>query len=273
MKKDYYSVLGVQRGASDADIKQAYRKLAMRYHPDRNPGDKAAEGKFKEISEAYECLSDPQKRQQYDFGGNQSHMNNGHSHTWTFTSNDGTGFTDMFSNIFGRTNFPFGNPFADGTRHHNFTQIHQISISLEDAFSGRTIRLQDGVTINIPAGVRSGTKIFHNNILYSIDVQHHHKFKRANDDLLVDIEISAIEAMLGTSATLEHIDRSSLQFDIPAGIQQGQIIKLSGKGMRNPEIDRVGDLLVRISVKIPKNIPEKYIEILKQFDYQKNINI
>jgi DnaJ-class molecular chaperone len=109
--------------------------------------------------------------------------------------------------------------------------------------------------------------------MYQVNVQTHPKFKRANDDLLVDVEIDAFEAMLGLEAFLEHLDRTKLQFRIPAGIQQGQIVKLSNKGMNNPETDKVGDLLVRCSIVIPRNLTEEQKGVLKKMSRRESINI
>ena len=249
-QKDYYTILGVPKNASEDDIKKAYRKLAMKYHPDRNKEDDA-ETKFKEAKEAYEILSDPEKKASYDqFGHTDNTFGHrpGTARTWTFNNGD-TGMEDMmgvFGEIFKQRGFDhFQQPKAQ--------QIHVINISLIDAYTGRIVQ-DSKSTINIPKGIRSGTKLYVDSKIYRIDVQPHTKFKRSNDDLLVDIEISAIEAMLGLEAVLEHLDGATLQFNIPAGIQNGQIVKLGGKGMKNPETDRNGDLMVRITTTIPKNL-------------------
>ena len=116
-------------------------------------------------------------------------------------------------------------------------------------------------------------KFYADNKIYQVNILSHPKFKRSNDDLLVDVEISAFEAMLGLEIVLEHLDGAKLQFNIPAGIQAGQIVKLSAKGMQNPETDRTGDLLVRCSITTPKNLTEEQKELLKQMPRRDSINI
>lgn len=269
-KRDYYDILGVAKNASEDDIKSAYRKLASKYHPDKlAETEKAAgEAKFKEAKEAYECLSDSEKRQQYDMGG----MNKESFFTHRPTS-QAADFDEFVKSVFGTGGARHSFRFDEGL----FTQTTQrptlaITIALEDAYVGRTVQI-DKSTVVIPKGVRNGTKLFANGTMYRIDVQAHHKFKRSNDDLLIDVEINAIEAMLGVETVLSHLDGAILQFTIPAGIQPGQIIKLTGKGMKNPETDRHGDMLVRISVTIPRDISEVDKTVLKNLNHRASINI
>lgn len=277
-KRDYYDILGVAKSASDDEIKKAYRKLAMQYHPDRNTdGDKAsAEVKFKEVKEAYECLSDPQKRDAYNqhghaasdpnFGRGGFHPGSG-THQWTHNVD----INEIFGSMFGAgAGHPFSNMFNQGRPRQ---QIQQLVISLEDAYTGKQVRLPGGVSLNIPAGVRPGTRFHSENMIYQVDIQQHHKYKRANDDLLVDVEISAIEAMLSVEATLDHLDSNLLQFTIPAGIQHGQIVRLASKGMKNPETDRYGDLMVRISVTVPKSLTEEEKAFLKTMQRRETLVI
>lgn len=267
-KQDYYEILGLAKSASDEEIKTAYRKLAMKYHPDRNQGNEAdAEIKFKEVKEAYETLSDPQRRTHYNnYGHGGPHGPDVFSQNGFNTGN--IDINEIFSSIFGNNGFNFnGGP----QQHRQVIQI--INITLNDAYMGKTFKLDQNTSINIPSGTRSGTKFFVNEKLYRIDIQHHPKFKRSNDDLLVDVEINSIEAILGIEATLEHMDNSRLQFKIPEGIQAGQIIKLGGKGMKNPETDRFGDMLVRISVSTPRLLTEEQKNILKTLNHRNSIDI
>ena len=272
-KRDYYEILGVARNASDDDIKKAYRKLAMKYHPDRNTdGDKeAAELKFKEAKEAYECLSDPQKREAYNRHGHAStdpNFNPGFSGGPQWSHN--VDINEIFGNMFGGGPSPFDGFF---NRHQQHTQRQVITITLEDAYTGKQLRLSGGLSINVPAGVRPGTKFFSENVIYQVEIHQHHKFKRSNDDLLVDVDISAIEAMLGVEAQIDHLDKTTLQFSIPAGIQNGQIVRLANKGMRNPETDRKGDLLVRIAVTTPRSLTAEQIAFLKTMQRREMLNI
>lgn len=273
-KRDYYDILGLAKTATDDEIKQAYRRLAMKYHPDRNQGDgsKVAEEKFKEVKEAYEHLSDPDKRSAYEYSNANKNPFENHGFTWSGRTG---GFTRDDLDDFIRTQFNdprFDNIFAD--QRTNRQQIHVLTISLVDAYIGKTVTLTNNARLTIPRGVNSGTKIFGSDgKLYRVDVQAHYKFKRSGDDLLVDANISAIHAMLGVEASIDHLDGTKLQFTIPAGIQPGQIVRLGKKGMKNPENDRVGDLLVRIGVIIPRNLTAEQIESLKKFSSDENITI
>jgi DnaJ-class molecular chaperone len=265
-KRDYYEILGVAKGASEDDIKKAYRKLAMKFHPDRvAEGDKAAaELQFKEAKEAYECLSEPQKRAAYDQHGHASTDPNFGRGGFNPGGAGGqfhhtVDINEIFGSMFGG-NHPFGNMFNQ-TRAQQ--QRHAINISLEDAYIGKQLKLPGGATINIPAGVRHGTRFIHDNAIYDINILQHPKFKRSNDDLLVDIEITAIEAMLSIDVQLDHLDNAVLQFTVPAGIQTGQVVRLGSKGMKNPETDRSGDLMIRITVTTPKNLTPEQIAFLK----------
>lgn len=271
-KQDYYKILGVTKTATDDEIKKSYRSLAMKFHPDRN-SEPGAEDKFKEIKEAYEALSDADKKRQYDqFGHESLHPNRNqqhNTHTWTFTQGAAPNINNIFHSMFG--NHP---AFAEGVFGTQKPQqaVTVVNISLVDAYKGRTISIDQHHTVNIPRGVRPGTKFYIDGRLYRIDIHLHHKFKRSNDDLLVDIEITAIEAILGMEAVLDHLDDVKLQFNIPPGIQSGQIIRLSNKGMQNPETDKSGDMLIRLNIKTPiVSIEEQ--DILRTLNHRKIINI
>jgi DnaJ-class molecular chaperone len=268
-RKNYYSILGIEKTASDEDIKKAYRRLAMKYHPDRNQGNPQSEEKFKEINEAYECLSDSSRRQAYDQGALPGQQFQHSQRTWTFGANGQEEFQEMFRSVFGNQGFNFG----FGNAQPRQQQRVVINLSLEEAYRGKKVNADNQAVVNIPAGVRSGTRFFANNVLFHIDIPEHHKFKRSNDDLLVDTSISVAEAILGTEAILEHLDGSKLSFIIPAGIQPGQIVKLGGKGMPNPEIGRYGDLLVRISIEIPKQINDEEKLIFRKMLKRQNVEI
>ena len=124
---------------------------------------------------------------------------------------------------------------------------------MEEAFTGTT-RILNHKEFNIPAGIRSNNQLFVDGFIIIVNVTRHHKFQRSHDDLLTLVEISAIEAMLGIECKLTCIDDTILKFDIPAGMQHGKIIRLSGKGMPNPEINIRGDLLVQVKISIPENL-------------------
>ena len=274
-KRDYYEILGLAKNSSEDEIKKSYRQLASKYHPDKitgadgSPEKLQAEEKFKEVKEAYETLSDHEKRGHYDLHGHTESA--GNTQQWHHRPGaQPQQFEEMF-----RTFFSQNSGFNEGFFGQQPKQqtIHIINISLADAFIGKTIKIDSKTTIMVPKGARSGTKFFADNKLFRLDIQPHFKFKRANDDLLVDIEISAIEAILGVEAILEHLDSATLQFKIPAGIQPGQIVKLSSKGMKNPETDRYGDILVRISISIPRALSDSEKTALKNVSHRDSINI
>lgn len=270
-KRDYYEVLGVAKNATEDDIKKSYRKMAMKYHPDRNK-EAGAEDSFKEAKDAYELLSDPQKRAAYDQYGHQDPNQSpfahgartqGQSHTWNFE--DLGEMQDVINELFRQSGF--------GGARQRATPVTVLLISLKDAYTGRTINHDINTTIIIPKGIRSGTKLYVGGKFYQIDVQPHPKFKRSLDDLMVEINITAIEAMLGVDAMLEHLDGNKLQFAIPPGIQTGQIIKLSKMGMKNPEVENTGDLLVRISVTIPRDLNDSEKASLRSLPHRDSITI
>ena len=272
-KRDYYEILGLAKNSSDDEIKKSYRQLASKYHPDKITGDdnspekKQAEEKFKEVREAYETLSDVEKRNQYDMHGhNASAFNHGFQHPHQQHPAE---FDDLLRSFFS------GGRFNDGMFGQPQKQqvIHVVNISLNDAYIGKTIKVDSTVTINIPKGARSGTKFFVDNKLYRIDILPHQKFKRANDDLLIDVDVSTIEAMLGVDVELAHLDGGKLQFKIPPGIQPNQIVKLASKGMKNPETDKQGDIMVRINITVPKLLTELEKVALRSISHRTTINV
>lgn len=277
-KRDYYEILGLAKNSTDDELKKAYRQLASKYHPDKIPGiegspeKKIAEERFKEVKEAYEILSDSEKRRHYDAHGHAGvdSFNQGGPPQWSHRTAGNGQFEEMFKTFFSQTGGLNEGFFGQQPKQQ---VIHVVNISLTDAYIGKTIKVDSSVTINIPQGARSGTKFFADNRLYRIDILPHYKFKRANDDLLVDVEIGAIEAMLGVEAILEHLDGVKLQFTVPAGIQAGQIVKLSGKGMKNPETDRQGDVLVRITITVPRTLTDAEKTMLKSITHRESINI
>lgn len=243
----HYETLGIAKDASSAEIKKAYRKIAMKYHPDRNPGNAAAEEKFKEANEAQEVLMDGNKRAAYDrYGDVDLGVQPAGPFGFSFTTGGASNanLNDILSEMLRKT--------MNSTTHQHQTQKHlRVNITLEDAYSGTTIS-DGGVKIHIPPGVRTGNRLVHGNDLITVVVQEHQKFKRTGDDLLVDIQLNAIDAMLGVAIKLSHIDDSQvLKFNIESGIQHHQVIRLRGKGMPNPELGGHGDLLIRCNIVIP----------------------
>ncbi len=268
-KRDYYEILGLAKNASEDEIKKAYRKLSMKFHPDRVSAEEKAEAevKFKEMKEAYEVLSNGQQRAAYDQYG---HQEQGQSNFRHQASSDD--IEEILRTVFGSSG---NNPFGDIFGRPRSAQTHQrrnINITLENAFTGVVFKDND-VHLQLPPGIRHGTKFVHNTIIYQVGIIQHERFKRANDDLLIEAEISAIEAMLGVDVTLAHLDSSQLQFTIPAGIQGGQIVRLAGRGMKNPEINAIGDLLVRVNVRIPVTLTDEQRVALKTMEHRESFNL
>jgi len=293
--KDYYKILGVERNATESEIKSAFRKLALQYHPDRNPGNKTAEEKFKEINEAYEVLSDKEKRARYDQLGDSyaSWQQRGApgSFNWgdwttapggvTFEVGDlndlfgGGGFSDFFQAIFGG-----GVPGGAGTRTRGQTRRAQpvtyqqnVQITFDEAYRGaeRTVSV-DGrrLQMKIPAGARTGTKVRMSgagptgpdgqpsDLYLVIEVIPDPRFERQGDDLYTDISIDLYTAVLGGEVRVPTPD-GAVMLTIPPGTQPGQSFRLSGRGMprlRTP--NQRGDLFARVKVQIPRNLtPEQ----------------
>ncbi len=291
--RDYYKTLGVEKNANQDEIKSAYRKLAMQYHPDRNQGDSASEEKFKDINEAYQVLSDPEARAKYDQlgssyqnwrqGGGQGDFNWGQ---WTqqggtqYTTADMGAFSDFFTRIFG-AGFAGGNdPFADlftngGSTRRQMPNLDQpVEITLQEAYTGTQRSFMIGnrhLTVKIPPGARTGTKVRvkgggpNNRDLYLvITVLDDKNFERDGDDLIRDIKIDLFTAVLGGSAKVKTM-ANTVDLKIPAGTQPGSKIRLKGKGMpRLKTRGQFGDLFVRIQVSLPKHLNGKQKKLFEE---------
>jgi len=290
-KRDYYETLGVPKSASDDEIKKAFRKLAVKYHPDKNPGDKAAETKFKEIGEAYEVLKDKQKRQRYDqfghagVGGNSSaggagnpfgnysggNFNfNGQSFQFDF---GGGGFDDLLGNLFG-----FGPRTRRQTRGQDFQT--SITIDFEEAIFGTTKTIdvrEENIKLKVPAGIHDGQSIRlagkggdaprggqKGDLYVQVRVRAHRYFTREGDIILSEVDIPMVDAALGTEIDIETID-GKLTMKIPPGTQPGTNFKLSGHGAPRPGTGQRGPHIVTIYVEIPKKLNTKQRDILEQF--------
>ncbi|MGZ9224672.1 MAG: DnaJ C-terminal domain-containing protein [Anaerolineales bacterium] len=282
--KDYYKTLGVERKASEAEIRKAYRKLAMQYHPDRNPGDKQAEERFKEINEAYQVLSDPQKRTHYDRIGSDysSWQRRGAPGDFNWdqygsfpggTRVNPDEMQDIFSDFF-RTIFGIGGEEPASRRSRTQGYQQELEISLDEAFKGTSRVLQSNEKqkqVRIPAGVRTGSKVRvagagPNGLdLYLIvEVKDDKRFERRGDDLHTTTTVSVFTAILGGEADVETLN-GKVKLNIPAGTQPEQVFRLSGRGMphvRNP--NEKGDLYVHLKVQIPKYLSAKQRELLDE---------
>jgi DnaJ-class molecular chaperone len=281
--KDYYSILGISKSASESDIKKAYRKLALQYHPDKNKGDKASEDKFKEVTKAYEVLSDPQKRQTYDqfgeaafqqggpgaggpFGGFGGQGGQYGPFTYTYSSNNGNfdfgGFSDPFE-IFEQF-FGGGNPFGRAQQR----PIYALRISFMDAVKGTTKKVDLGgktQTIKIPAGVNEGSRIRFGDAEVVIEVAPDKKFQRQGYDIVSEEELTFPQLALGDTIDVETVE-GKVKIKIPAGTQAETLVRLRGKGVKLLRGTGHGDHYVKIKVRIPKNLTGKQKELLREFE-------
>lgn len=263
---DYYKTLGVDKKASQDEIKKAYRSLAQKYHPDRNKDEDATQ-KFQDVQKAYKTLKDPQSRAEYDNPQPQSN--------YAFRTGDGvnvnvTGMGGMDINDI--LDAMHGQGFGFGNRRRQQRPMAKVSITLEEAYAG-TKRTLNGKEFSIPAGVRSGNKLAVDDMIIVVNVLNHRKFQRANDDLLVNVIVTAIEAMTGVDCTVTGLDDKTIKFKIPAGTQYGQLIRLRGKGMPNPEINRKGDLLIQVGVQIPDKLTDEEMASIMKLTRRDSIDI
>ena len=291
--KDYYKILGVERSANADEVRKAYRKLAMQYHPDRNPGDKQAEEKFKEINEAYQVLSDTQKRARYDQlgsaysnwqqrGGGRGDFDwsqwfsgqpAGNVHVEYGDLNDlfGEGmFSDFFRSIFGGMG---GTQTATRSRSRPAYQ-QPVSISLQEAYSGATRTLQSNgrrLEVRIPAGVKTGSKVRVAgggpeglDLYLIVEVADDARFAREGDDLRTSATVDIFTAILGGEAEVDTLE-GKVKLKIPAGTQPEQVFRLAGRGMPHvKDVKNKGDLFVRLKVRIPKHLSAKQKALLEE---------
>jgi len=272
--QDYYETLGVARNATDDEIKAAYRKLARKYHPDRN-SEAGAEDRFKAVSEAYEVLKDAEKRQQYDALG--ANWKNGQNFRpppgWETHGGGGfggaSGFSDFFETLFGQGfqagDFGGHNPFG-GQPARPSPQTARISVSLEDVFNGvkRRLTVNDAggarqIDVQIPKGVRSGQKIRltgqgrlgaggqRGDLLLEVDIKPHPVFELDGRDVRVTVPITPWEAGLGSKLDVPTLG-GTVTLKVPPGARTGQSLRLRGRGLPgNP----AGDQLVTLQIQTP----------------------
>jgi len=281
-KRDFYDVLGVSKNASADEIKKAYRKQALEWHPDRNKSPEASE-KFKEINEAYEVLGNPQKKQTYDqfghaafsqggpgFGGfgGQTYQQGPFTYTYTTYGGgrgspfEGFDFSDPFE-IFEQF-FGGGMPFRQTQRKPRYG----LSLTFMEAVKGveKEVSL-DGKRrkIKIPAGVDEGSRIEFNDFYITIDVKPDRTFQRDGNDILINEEIPLIMAITGGIIEVPTID-GDLKLRIRPGTQSGTMVRLAGRGVKKLHGYGKGDQYVRLLVKIPDKLTRKQKEILEEFE-------
>lgn len=316
-KRDYYEVLGVKRDTNADDLKKAYRKLALKYHPDKNPNDKKAEEKFKEISEAYDVLSDTEKRRAYDqFGhmGAQAGFRGGNP----FEGFGGPGgfryepfrgggpggaegfgaggpnpenFQDIFGDIFGDffsgTRRPGAGP-RPGGKPRGADLRYTLTISFEEAATGAEKMIsfvrQRGnreetakLSVTVPAGVKSGQRLKLRNegdappngvgqvgdLYVIVNIQDHPLFKRLENDVHLDLPISFVDAILGTTVEIPTLTgKASLR--VPPGTPSGQLFRLKGKGFSSVGGAGAGDMIVKVLIDVPRDLSEEQKDALKK---------
>lgn len=279
MEQDYYKVLGVNRNASAEDIKKAFRNLANKYHPDRNPGDKSAETRFKEINEAYQVLSDADKRAKYDQMGRYYHQaqRSGGVNWDDFPGGMGNAgsagsFTDWLNSIFGNGGGYRETSYRQPMRGKDIEQA--VEISLEEAYTGTERIIQRGSkkrTVKIPPGARDGTRVRvagegdsgsgggeAGDLFLVISVKPHPDFEWKDDDLYTDLKLPLYTAILGGEATI-HTLSGDVKLRIPAGTQSGKLFRVSGRGMpRLKQPGEFGHLYAHVMIQIPTDItPEE----------------
>lgn len=283
-KRDYYEILGLTKTATAADIKSAYRKLALKYHPDRNK-EKDAEQKFKEINEAYQVLSDAQKKQAYDqfghaafdaaagmgsnpfAGGYQSGP-----FTWTYQSGGANGrspFEGMdFNDPFEIFESFFGGGFAAGGRRR---PRYSLTISFIDAVKGaeREVEVEGKRRkIKIPAGADDGTRLRFDEFEITLSVRPDDYFRREGADLYVDKRIPFTLAALGGEVEVETLD-GQLRLKVRPGTQSHTLIRLRNEGVKRLQNSGRGDLYVRLIVQVPEKLSreqKKLLEELRQLE-------
>ena len=300
VEKDFYAILGIAKDASDADIKKAYRKLARQHHPDTNSGNAAAEKKFKDISEAYSVLSNPEDRQQYDairaMGGARFAPGAGAGRGGGAGANGG--FEDLFGGLFGggarQPSGAGGIPpeFADlfgggfGRGQTGFQRAPQkgsdrtatTSISFAGSIKGTTVSLRESnghvIDVKIPAGIKDGQKVRqrgkgnvgpagNGDLIITVNVKPHEFFQRDGDNIRIHVPVTFAEAALGATIEVPTLDGDTVKVRVPAGTPSGRTLRVKGRGVKTSKA--TGDLLVTIDVAVPQNLNKEAEEAVKAF--------
>jgi curved DNA-binding protein len=299
MAEDYYQVLGVKKDASKEEIRKAYRKLAMKYHPDHTKGDKTAEEKFKKISEAYAVLSDEKKRKEYDTFGAEGFQQR-------FSQEDifrGFDFGDIFRE-FGvggdffsgrgrgsgmRFNFGGGSPFGSQAGHQQARMkgndlVYELPLTLKEVATGatKTVSLQhqgysQKVTVKIPKGLISGKKLRlagkgspspvggpPGDLFIQAKVLDDPLYRAENYDLHTTQELKLSEAVLGTQISVSTLDDKKLSLKIPPGTRPGTKMRMPGHGLPHMKSKKKGDLYVKIQVRLPRHLTDEQKNLIEK---------
>lgn len=288
--KDFYKILGVAKDVSDAELKKVYRKLARQYHPDSNPGDAAAEARFKEISEAYTVLSDPAQRKEYDA---VRAMGGGARFTGAGPNMGGAGgFEDVFANLFGGARsgqgfpggfgggFPggFGGGFGGPTPGADLTA--SVTIDFIDGVKGTTKKLSfqhgEDVSFKVPAGIKDGGKVklrgrgqpsmnggANGDLIVTVNIKPHPVFTRDGDNLRVSVPVTFVEAALGATIQVPTLGGDPVKLKVAPGTPNGRVLRVKGKGVVTEK--HQGDLLATVEIAVPSHLSHKAEEALKAF--------
>ena len=287
---DYYKILGINKNATEKEVKNAYRKLARKHHPDLHPNDKEAKGKFQQINEANEVLSDPVKRKKYDQYGKdwknaeeferakQYQGQPSQARGSRYSEEQGAGgFSDFFESMFGG----FGG--AERGRQVRFRgedYTAEIHLELLDAYETHKQTLTvngKNIRITIPAGIENGQTIKianhggpgmnggpNGDLFITFSIAHHPRFKRLGNNLYTTVELDLYTAVLGGQITIETL-KGKVKLTVQPGTQNASKVKLSGKGFpMYKKADQFGDLYVTYEVKIPSNLTEKQKELFTE---------
>jgi curved DNA-binding protein len=305
--KDYYEILGVGRSADADEIKKSFRRLARQYHPDLNPNNKVAETRFKEINEAYEVLSDPDKRRKYDqFGqywkqAGQPGATGASRGVEDFGFSDFTNFEEFINELLGRSagspynyrpgassSSGFGGFNPPGTSSTNTTTLDRetnLTLTFFEAFHGVQKRLNVGgetIEVKIPAGVKPGSRVrlkgkgqlhpyqsVRGDLYLVIDLKPHDFFQLEEDNLICEVPIAPDEAVLGTTIEVPTPD-GAVSVQVPPGVRSGQSLRLRGKGW--PKKGKRGDQMVKIAITPPKSLTDAERKAYEQVRAVRNYN-
>jgi molecular chaperone DnaJ len=274
IEKDFYKILGVSKDVTQAELKKAYRKLAKDNHPDLHPGDAKAEARFKDISEAYDVLSDPEQRKEYDairaMGGGAR-----------FTAGGQGGFEDVFSNFFGGGFQQGGFPgFGGFGPQRGQDLISTATVNFIDSINGTTIKLNlrgESVSVKVPAGIKDGQKLKlrgkgqvspnggpNGDLVVTIKVKPHPVFTRDGDDVRVTVPVTFTEAALGATIQVPVLGGNPVKLKVAPGTPSGRTLRVKGKGVQLG--NKQGDLLATIEVVVPAHLPAKAKQLLEKFE-------